>query len=683
MDYKQYGSCCWWLIILLSTCFITLLQAHGLSNDKHHHYGPPINVTKTLHFPNFNPISAATPHHEQLKFLGNAGISKEGGLIQIPDASEGTADYEYQAGRALYSSPIRVFDPSSLTPASFQTTFSFQLNPTTSTNTSRGGGGGAGGGLAFVMVPDEFTVGRPGPWLGIINDACNHYKVFAVEFDTSYDPEFGDLNDDHVGINVGEIVSFKTANSSEANVSLHSSSVHRAWITYDGHRKWINVHLGSDGDPIPSQPILSSPLNLSPFLDEYMFVGFSASTGNTMHIHNILSWNFTSTAQAFLQVPSTKVCHRNLANQVSKYSEAMRHHNPPSSFLVFVAVLGLFSVASLSFYFNGRPKESSISLLLVEMNQRPRPPGKPRRFTVLEIHKATRGFSNAEVLTRDSAGGVLYRGILSNGCRVAVKRLSTRPLTNSTARSRWSRDLKRISELTRISHPGLAPIRGWCCDGEAIVVYDCYHLGSMDRWIFGVGGALPWTRRFEVVKDVAEALGYIHSKGLAHGNVKMSSVFFDDTYRTVLGDYGFDSGDQQHQPIKLGSASSKIREDVFRFGVFVMEMVAGKKGFGRLDHEEEEGEGSNEKKGTLLAYVRRMYERREMMKVVDVRMGRCRGVDAQDEEEEEEEEAVQVLKMGLNCTTADVNARPCMDEVLHFFNMQGLNRRVLRTHPKQ
>ncbi|XVF13229.1 hypothetical protein REPUB_Repub08aG0190700 [Reevesia pubescens] len=122
-----------------------------------------------------------------------------------------------------------------------------------------------GNGLAFVIVPDEFTVGRPGPWLGILNDACNHYKVFAVEFDNNDDPKFGDPNDDHVGINLGSVVSFKTANLSVTNVSLHYDSVHRAWIMYDGHKRWIDVYLGLDGYPLPPLPSLSSPLNLSPF----------------------------------------------------------------------------------------------------------------------------------------------------------------------------------------------------------------------------------------------------------------------------------------------------------------------------------------------------------------------------------------------------------------------------------
>lgn len=48
-------------------------------------------------------------------------------------------------------------------------------------------------------------------------------------------------------------------------------------------------------------------------------------------------------------------------------------------------------------------------------------------------------------------------------------------------------------------------------------------------------GVLPWTRRFRVVKDVAESLSYLDSKELAHKNAKTSSVFLDVSFRAVLG----------------------------------------------------------------------------------------------------------------------------------------------------
>ncbi|KAL6280242.1 hypothetical protein ACE6H2_017123 [Prunus campanulata] len=630
------SPCLWWLLILGSIVHLVqqpqLLQAHRFSFT-HHPKGPFTNVTKHLHFPNFLTTSSLGTNFPQLKFLGNARVSEEKGVIQIPHSSSSQADQPtYQVGRAIYSSPIRLFDPLTLTPASFETTFSFQF--TTNSIATRGGNG-----LAFVISPDEFTIGRPGPWLGILNDACNHYKVFAVEFDTNHDPQFGDPNDDHIGINLGAAVSFKTANLSEANISLHNSKVHRAWITYDGNHKHINIHLGLDGNPIPSKPILSSPLNLSPFLQEYMFVGFSASTGNSSQnsIHNILSWNFSSTVQASLHVPSTKICHRNVAHLVSKYSTTP-HTNPPSSFLIFVALLVLSSVALLSFYLSRIKTNTSDALLFFDTKQRPMLPISPRRFTFAELYIATRRFDKAQVLATDCRGGstsVLYRGTLVNGCQVAVKQFSTQFLSSP-------RVTKRLGDqITRASHPNLPNIRGWCCDGrEAMIVYDHYPNGSLDRWLFGIG-ALPWTWRLKLVEDIAQGLSFLHSKQLSHGNLKASSVFLDVNYRPVLGDYGLD--------FFLPGSGRGSKGDVFGFGMLVLETVAGRK---------EEG---------LLGFAREMFEKGETGRVVDERMG----------DRVNSEEAVGILKIGLSCTASESGRRPCMEEVVQCLASSSHSRPIV------
>ncbi|XP_030472488.1 L-type lectin-domain containing receptor kinase S.4-like [Syzygium oleosum] len=233
-------------------------------------------------------------------------MSDDNGIIQIPDPSPAT-NRSYQAGRAVYNCPIRMFEPVTKTLASFKTTFSFQFRASMFTSNAT----------------DESSLsrdqgGRAGPWLGLLNDACDHYKIFAIEFDKSHDTEFGDPNDDHVGINLGTIVSMKTADLSETTVSLHDGSVHRAWINYDSCRKWIDVYLGADNGHVPNLTVLSLPLDLSGFLNEFMFVGFSASTAKSTQIHSVLSWNFSSAIEAFPQVPSERTCKRNLIHQVSK-----------------------------------------------------------------------------------------------------------------------------------------------------------------------------------------------------------------------------------------------------------------------------------------------------------------------------------------------------------------------------
>ncbi|XVE64924.1 hypothetical protein DITRI_Ditri07aG0141100 [Diplodiscus trichospermus] len=649
--------CHFCLLISSIACILLLLENQIVAHSLFHIHQPsgiPVNVTKHLYFPNFSTSN-------EVKLLGSAKISENEGFIRIPDPSP-VMELTHQAGRAIYSSPVRLFDPLTKTPASFQTTFSFQFKTVATAAATTGESVSSeqrgGNGLAFVLVLDEFTIGRPGPWLGILNDACDHYKVFAVEFDNIDDPKFGDPNDDHVGINLGGVVSFRTANLSVTNVSLHNDSVHRAWIMYDGHKGWIDIYLGLDGYPRPPMPLLSSSLNLSPFLEEYMFVGFSASTGDLIQIHNILSWNFSSSVKALLNVPSRHICHRNVAHQVSKYSTVSLHSHRPSSFTIFLCVVGLSTIALLGLCFSGKlyQRDSSSAIAFPVKKQRPVPPGKPHRFHISELYVATKRFSKLEILSSDSIG-VLYRGTMPNGRHVAVKRFATKTLNSS--RVDRNRVLKIISAVTTIhEHPKLASIRGWCYDNqERILVYDYFQNGTLDRWLFGLG-VLSWARRFEVIKDIAETLSFLHSKQLFHGNLNSSSIFLDINYRAVLGDYGFVFllvGSRQ-----VDSFIAKKKADVFMFGVLVLEIIAGKKkeeNFQSCDTGGEEGLD-------LLGFAWEMLERGETVKIIDERIESCVNI----------EQAIQVIEIGLSCSLIEKNGRPSMEEVAELLNMQSPTR---------
>ncbi|KAL4594598.1 hypothetical protein ACB092_12G030600 [Castanea dentata] len=631
-----------WLLCL----FIVIpVFVDSASHDKKLSLGPVINVTKHLSFLDFNFNKDPRIFHD-VRLLGSAKFSNEKGALQIPDESK-AVDLKDQAGRALYSSPIRLLDPHTKTPASFETTFAFQVNNATHLSSDSTGHGGSG--LAFIIVPDEFTVGRHGPWLAMLNDACeDDYKAVAVEFDTHRSPGFADPNDNHVGINLGSIISTRTINVSDVGIVLNDSLVHRAWITYDGPRRWMEIRLGSKHEDYPTKPIFSEQLDLSPFLNEYMFIGFSASTGNLTQIHNVLSWNFTSTSQAFLRIPSTETCESKIIVEGGSGTRKARAE-PSGSFLIFMAVVALILAVLLSLFLNSkrkRDKSHNLSILLSEKNERPRPPNKPRRFTVAEISSATRCFSELDILGNDSRG-VYYRGKLSNGCQVAVKRFSAQFLNSQGLDRR--RLMKEIGSISRIRHPNLLPIRGWCQDNrQVMVVYDFFTNGSLDKWLFGVG-VLPWTRRFKVVKDVAEALCFLHSKQLAHKNMKTTSVFLDVSFRAVLGDFGFVlSGNDSKQ---FESAVSQ-KADVFEFGVFVLEVIAGRK---RLDSE------MDQKERDLLDFAWRMHEIDEKVKVVDGRMGTVINL----------KQAIRVLEIGLLCTLNEAKGRPCMEEVVEFLTMEG------------
>ncbi|OIS99388.1 PREDICTED: L-type lectin-domain containing receptor kinase VIII.1-like [Nicotiana attenuata] len=606
--------------------------------------GPVINVTKHISFQDF---SSKNPRLKQdLTLLGSAIVSDEKSTVQIPDPEQ-EGDLKHLAGRAIYASPIRFFDTLSQTPASFETTFSFQfqvLKSNSSNRTSDLGNSVGGSGFTFIIVPDELTVGRSGPWLGMLNDLCDDdYKSIAIEFDTRLNPEFGDLNDNHLGINLGSIISTAAINASDVGVQLNDGSVHRVWISYDGQRRFIDIRLAPDGRGFPSKSVYSGFLDLSPYLNEYMFVGFSAATGNHTQIHNVLSWNFTSVSQASLRIPSTETCQNKIMLQNNTQAETA-HRKTPNSFFIFLAVVILLVIVLINLYFSSykRDDNSSETIILPKKKQRPRPPNKARRFTIAEISVATRNFSELQILGNDEKS-VTYKATMLNGCNVVVKRFLTQFFnTHGFDKRRFHKEIKAISS---IRHPNLVPVRGWCYDNqETIVVYDYIPNGSLDKWLFGVG-VLPWTRRFKVVKDLADSLVYLHSKQLAHKNVKSSSVFLDVSFRAVVGDFGFvltSAGSTRFESMVSQTA------DVFEFGVVVLETVAGR------------SRKSNPGERDLLDLAWAMHEVQQKETLVDRRMGAVVNL----------EQAIRVLVIGLLCTLNENKGRPTMEEVVEFLNME-------------
>ncbi|KAK3212480.1 hypothetical protein Dsin_017186, partial [Dipteronia sinensis] len=63
------------------------------------------------------------------------------------------------------------------------------------------------------------------------------YRVVVVEFDTSLDDEYGDLNGNHVGINVDSLLSVKYCNLSDQNMFLYSGKKLDSWIDYKASSK--------------------------------------------------------------------------------------------------------------------------------------------------------------------------------------------------------------------------------------------------------------------------------------------------------------------------------------------------------------------------------------------------------------------------------------------------------------
>ncbi|BAF16432.1 Os05g0125200 [Oryza sativa Japonica Group] len=203
-----------------------------------------------------------------LKLLGDAHLKN--GTIRLsrdlPVPNSG-------AGRALYATPVALR-------GGFSTQFAFTVATLNADS--------VGGGLAFVLASDGVTLGDAGPYIGV--SAAS--DVAAVEFDTLMDVQFGDVNGNHVGLDLGSMVSAAVADLDGVGVELTSGRTVNAWIEYSP-KSGMEVFV-SYSPKRPAEPVLSAPLDLGEYVKGDAFVGFSASTQGSTEMHAVEWWTFST-----------------------------------------------------------------------------------------------------------------------------------------------------------------------------------------------------------------------------------------------------------------------------------------------------------------------------------------------------------------------------------------------------
>lgn len=175
--------------------------------------------------------------------------------------------------------PVKLLGPNSKSrrPVSFSTDFTFSISPHN------------GDGVAFLVAPrnfvSKFSVGS----FGVLREN----RFFGVEFDTSADENVGDVNANHVGIDVGSLVSVRTSNVSSINLVLNSGDKLHSWVDYDASSKRVEVRLSKFGRARPYDPLLVCQIDLGEiWRNEEVLVGLSSSSGNSMQTSSVYSWNF-------------------------------------------------------------------------------------------------------------------------------------------------------------------------------------------------------------------------------------------------------------------------------------------------------------------------------------------------------------------------------------------------------
>eukprot|EP00250_Pteridium_aquilinum_P010252 c19245_g1_i2 orf=370-3138(+) len=323
-----------------------------------------------------------------------------------------------------------------------------------------------------------------------------------------------------------------------------------------------------------------------------------------------------------------------------------------------------------------------------------------------DLLRATSNF-NRETQVSQGGLGPVYSAVLPGGLHVSIKVLiEGRILTNEVAAAEFA-------SLSKIKHPNLVPLLGYCIVGEErLVIYEFMKNGGLHRWLLGSPDRsqslqynhhmyydvsmdlatranveplpeainLNWAVRHKIALGVARALAFLHhgqSVKMVHRDVKASNVMLDEEFEPHLANTGlagllagsdealFAGGSPGYAPPEYGQAGGKVTTmgDVFSFGVILLELVTGKKPVGDSYEEGEGADFGTEFGGRpgisdLVAWVRMLMQEKRPGSLV-------RALDSRAAEDQIcEGQMLEVLRMGYLCTAELPSKRPTIQQVV-------------------
>jgi serine/threonine protein kinase len=604
----------------------------------------------------FIPELSTGNDHGQFVYAGftNSNLTLDGAArITSTGVIELTNDTARIKGHAVYPSPLRFrLSPDGMV-QSFSTSFVFGILSSF--------GDIRGHGFAFFIGPsNDFTEAFPLQFLGLINSTNNGSsinQIFAIELDTILNTEFGDIDNNHVGIDINSLNSLRShpagfynngKNSTFTNLSLIGSGPIQTWVEYDGNTTQISVTLAPLGMEKPVRALLSLTFNLSTVLKEQSYIGFSSSTGLSTGHHCVLGWSFGMNSPA-PTIDSTKLPKLPYLGP-----------RPPSKLLeIILPIASAVLVLAIG----------TIAVILVRRHLRYKEVHEdweveygPHRFAYKDLYFATKGFSSKNLIGVGGFGRV-YKGVLSTSkSEVAVKRVSY------NSKQGIKQFVAEVVSMGHLQHKNVVKLFGYCRrKGELLLVYEYMENGSLDKYLYGEErrSTLDWGQRFKIIKAIASGLLYLHEewdKVVIHRDVKPNNVLLDKEMNGRLGDFGlaklYDHGTDPQTTHVVGTIGYLAPElvhrgkattltDVFAFGIFILEVTCGRKAI---------TEDTHNRQVMLIDWVIQNWNKDSLLDSVDTKLQGNYDID----------EAFLALKLGLLCSHPFPDARPKMRQVLQY-----------------
>uniref|UniRef100_A0A0E0LLP5 Serine/threonine-protein kinase n=1 Tax=Oryza punctata TaxID=4537 RepID=A0A0E0LLP5_ORYPU len=288
-------------------------------------------------------------------------------------------------------------------------------------------------------------------------------------------------------------------------------------------------------------------------------------------------------------------------------------------------------------------------------------------FDLPALQEATENFSENNKLG-EGGYGIVYKGVLSDGQEVAVKKLLG---TSGHGLDQLQNEVLLLAEL---QHKNLVRLQGFCLhQGETLLVYEYVKNRSLDNFLFDTsrGNALNWEQLYNIIFGIAKGILYLHedsSLRIIHRDLKPNNILLGEDMEPKIADFGLarllGEGHTNTRTTRIvgtfgymapeyaihGNVSTKI--DVFSFGVLVLEIVTRRRNFNSEDHD----------RGNLLSDVWNCWTKGTVTQLID-----------QSFEGQFRSQVLRCIHVGLLCVQSDPDDRPHMSSVIFMLSRENMN----------
>ncbi|KAI9110298.1 hypothetical protein K1719_018740 [Acacia pycnantha] len=296
-------------------------------------------------------------------------------------------------------------------------------------------------------------------------------------------------------------------------------------------------------------------------------------------------------------------------------------------------------------------------------------------FSFESIVAATNNFSDSYKLGEGGFGPV-YKGTLTDGQEVAIKRLS------KSSRQGLSEFKNEAKLMAKLQHTNLVRLLGFCIErDERILVYEYMPNKSLDFYLFDASrrDVLGWEKRFSIIEGIAQGLLYLHKYSrlrVIHRDLKASNVLLDEEMNPKISDFGMarifglrESEEKTNRVVgTLGYMAPEyeingvvsIKIDIFSFGVMLIEILSGKKNNGRFDLD---------RPLNLIGYAWQLWNEGRALELIESAIY----------EASVENKVQRGIHIGLLCVQDQAKDRPSMLDIISFLS----NDHIQLAQPKQ